>query len=127
MLKLIALILAGAWLLTVSALAQDQNGEAIGEEIEQTPLDAPVEATVPQEVVEFLQDQRPASELSDEELGQRAKQARQFSRLKGLSPDVRNDLQAISEQLRAERQARMAAKQNTQTPEVSEPQTGAAE
>ena len=125
--RLIALILAGAWLTSpVSALAQDQDGEAVGETMEQAPSEAP-EATVPQEIVEFLQDQRPATELSDEELGQRVKQARQFARLKGLSPELRNDLQTISEQLRAERQARMAAKQDTQTAESPEPQADATE
>ena len=41
MLKLIALILVGAWLLTVSALAQDQDGEAVGEPMEQAPSEAP--------------------------------------------------------------------------------------
>jgi hypothetical protein len=126
MLRLIVLILAGAWLLTVSALAQDQDGEPVGETMEQAPSEAP-EATVPQEIVEFLQDQRPATELSDEELGQRAKQARQFARLKGLSPELRNDLQTISEQLRTARQSRMAAKQNTQTSEPPEPQADATE
>ncbi len=126
MLRLIALILTGAWLLTVSTLAQDQDGEAVGETMEQAPSEVP-EATVPQEIIEFLQDQRPTSELSDEELGQRAKQARQFARRKELSSGLRNDLQTISEQLRAERQARMAAKEDAQPPESSEHQAGEGE
>jgi len=131
MLKLMALILAGAWLMTISALAQDQDGETMEQPVEQVSPEAPDEVTVPQEVIEFLQDQRPASELSDAELGQRATQARQLSRLKGLSPQQRSDLRSVAEQLRAERQARMGAKQEAETPkqetESAEPQSPRAE
>jgi outer membrane protein OmpA-like peptidoglycan-associated protein len=126
MLRLTAFILTGAWLFMVPAIAQDQDGEPVGESVEQSPA-GDLEPSVPPEIVEFLQDQRPVSEFSDEELGRRSKQAREFARLKGLSPQLRDDLQTISEQLRAERQARMAAKQDTQTSESPVPEPGATE
>jgi hypothetical protein len=95
-------------------MAQDQEGESVGEPMDQAPVEMPQpEMQVPQEVLEFLQDRRPASALSDEELGQRAKQARQLLKMNGLSPQSRRDIKAVSEELRAERQTRMAAAQNS--------------
>jgi len=127
MLRLIALILAGAWLVSGSALAQDQFDETVGEAVEQTQS----EAEAPAEVVQFLRDRRPASELSDDELSQRAAQARQLAKIRGLSPQFRDELRTVSEELRAERQARMASKQEEQPPQqeavIPEPQAGNAE
>ena len=44
---------------------------------------------VPEEVLVLLNDSRPLSELSVDELGARAKQARSFSRMKGLPDETR--------------------------------------
>ena len=117
--RLIALLIAVAWLAAGPALAQDQDVPMMDEPVGQASDEAP-----PQEVIEFLQDQRPVRELSDQELVQRAKQARQLSRLKGLTPEQRDALRSAGDELRAERQARMAPKPEMEAPE---PQIGTAQ
>ena len=47
---------------------------------------------VPEEVLVLLNDTRPLTELSVEELGARAKQARNFSKMKGLPSETRDQL-----------------------------------
>ena len=51
---------------------------------------------VPEEVLVLLNDPRPLSELSVDELGARAKQARTFSKMKALPAETRDQLQAMA-------------------------------
>ncbi|MBL8905530.1 MAG: OmpA family protein [Rhizobiales bacterium] len=131
MLRFLTLILAGMWVVTVAVLAQEQAGETTEQLMEQAPELSPDAATVPQDVLEFLRDRRPASELSDTELGQRSRQAQQLARLQGLTTQVRDELRAVAQALRAERQARLAMQQDHQAPQQdaggSEPQSGYSE
>src|SRR5262245_22334087 len=102
MFRTFALIVVAALFMSAAvAWAQDQDG---GEPVQPPAGLSQSQTQVPREVVEFLQDRRPASELSDDQLGQRARQARQLLRMEGLSPQLRREIKAIAEQLRAERQ-----------------------
>ena len=76
--------------------AQEQTAAAVEEAAPQ----------VPEEVLVLLNDTRPLTELSVEELGARAKQARNFSKMKGLPPETRDQLQAIAQAARGEIAAR---------------------
>ena len=71
---------------------------------------------VPQEVADFLNDGRALSELSAEELGARAKQARRFSKMNGLPQDLQDQLQAIAQAARAEIAARAEQAAHQQQP-----------
>ncbi len=76
---------------------------------EAQPADPAAEVAAPQipeEVLVLLNDQRPLSELSADELGDRAKQARKFSKMDGLAPEMRDQLQAIAQAARGEIAAR---------------------
>ena len=61
---------------------------------------------IPEEVLALLNDSRPLSEMSVDELGGRAKQARGFAKMKDLPPDVREQLQSIAQAARGEIAAR---------------------
>ncbi len=61
---------------------------------------------VPEEVLVLLNDGRPLAELSVDELGNRAKQARSFSKMKGLPSETRDQLQAMAQAARSEIAAR---------------------
>lgn len=61
---------------------------------------------IPEEVLALLNDARPLSEMSVEELATRAKQARSFSKMKELPDDVRQQLQDIAQAARREIAAR---------------------
>lgn len=79
---------------------------------------------VPQEVTDFLNDGRALSELSAEELGARAKQARKFSKMNGLPQDLQDQLQAIAQAARAEiaaREEQAAQQKQTSQPAVEPP------
>ncbi len=74
----------------------------------QTAEAAP-KAELPQAVVAVLNDQRPANELSVEELKKRIQIAHHFARDKNLPPDVVAMLQAINESAALDLQKRMQA------------------
>ncbi len=74
---------------------------------------------VPAEILALLSDSRPASELSDEELRDRAKTARRFAKEASLTEEVRGQLTAIFEASRAEIESR---KQAQKKPAKQEPQ-----
>jgi outer membrane protein OmpA-like peptidoglycan-associated protein len=66
---------------------------------------------IPDEIFALLSDTRAASELSDEELSQRAKKARRFSKEESLTQEVRDQLQGLAEASRSELEARKQAKE----------------
>ena len=80
---------------------------------------------IPEEVLSLLNDQRPVGELSNDELVNRAKQARRFSKMDGLPPDISSQLQAMAEAARAEFAARQEQaaqkKQAGQPPAADQP------
>jgi outer membrane protein OmpA-like peptidoglycan-associated protein len=87
-----------------------------------TPEEPAAEAAAPQlpeEVLNLLNDKRPAQELSDDELKNRARQARRFAKAEGLPQDVRGQLQALADADRAELEAR--AKAAEQAPAAEPP------
>lgn len=86
------------------------------------PEEQPAEsaaAQVPEEVLNLINDKRPAQELADDELKQRARQARRFAKAKGLPQEVRDQLQAIAEADGAELEGRARAAE--QAPVTEEP------
>jgi outer membrane protein OmpA-like peptidoglycan-associated protein len=108
--SLMALALFAAPALAQEAPAQEQPAAEVA---------AP---QIPEEVLVFLNDQRPLSELSADELGARAKQARQFSKMDSLAPEVRDQLQAIAQAARGEIAAReQQAAQPAEQPAVEQP------
>ena len=104
-------------LFSAPAFAQD---EAPAEE--QPPAAAEEAAPqVPDEVLVLLNDGRPLSELSVEELGARAKQARGFSKMKGLPPETRDQLQAMAQAARGEIAAREQQAAQPEAPAAEAP------
>ncbi|MDP1699755.1 MAG: OmpA family protein [Aestuariivirga sp.] len=81
---------------------------------------------VPEEVLILLNDSRPLTELSVDELGARAKQARNFSRMKGLPADTRDQLQAMAQAARGEIAAREQQAAQPEAP-AAQPEAPAAE
>ena len=98
-------------LFSAPAFAQEQPPAAVEEAAPQ----------VPEEVLVLLNDTRPLSELSVEELGARAKQARQFSKMKGLPPETGDQLQAIAQAARSEIAAREQQAAQPEAPAVEQP------
>ena len=91
---------------------------------QEAPADPAAEVAVPQipeEVLALLNDQRPLSELSADELGARAKQARNFSKMKGLPQDVREQLLNIAQAARGEIAAREELAAQPAAPVVEQP------
>jgi outer membrane protein OmpA-like peptidoglycan-associated protein len=85
-----------------------------------TPEEPAAEAAAPQlpeEVLALINDKRPAQELSDDELKNRAKQARRFAKAKGLPQDVQDQLQALADADRAELESRAKAAEQAPSPE----------
>lgn len=82
-------------LFAMPAVAQDEATEAEQPAAEQAQ-------EVPAEVMALVSDSRPPSELSDEELKQRFRQARGFLKTKGLSDDMKQALQAMAKGARSE-------------------------
>ncbi|MDO8353833.1 MAG: hypothetical protein Q7T14_10245, partial [Aestuariivirga sp.] len=76
---------------------------------------------VPEEVLVLLNDSRPLAELSVEELGARAKQARQFSKMKGLPPETSDQLQAMAQAARGEIAAREQQAAQPEAPAAEQP------
>ena len=95
--------------------------------VEQQPAEAaaPAPAEIPPEVMALISDGRPASELTIEELNARAKQARKFAKMDGLSQDIRDQLQAMAQAAHDEFVARQEQaaqkKQAEQPPAVEQP------
>ncbi len=106
-LPLTASLLALA-LFAAPALAQDEPPAQDQPAVEQSAAPAAEEAApqIPEEVLALLNDSRPLGEMSVEELGSRAKQARGFSKMKGLGADLRQQLQDIAQAARGEIAAR---------------------
>jgi outer membrane protein OmpA-like peptidoglycan-associated protein len=78
-------------------------------------------AQVPEEVQALLKDTRPATELSDDELKQRFRQARNFLKTASLPKDVKRSLQAMAKQARVEMAARGQGGAKQQTGQATEP------
>jgi outer membrane protein OmpA-like peptidoglycan-associated protein len=76
---------------------------------------------VPEEVLVLLNDARPLSELSVDELGARAKQARNFSKMKRLPAETRDQLQAIAQAARGEIAAREQQAAQPAAPAAEQP------
>lgn len=76
---------------------------------------------VPEEVLVLLNDIRPLSELSVDELGKRAKQARNFSRMKALPAETRDQLQAMAQAARGEIAAREQQAAQPEAPAAEQP------
>lgn len=76
---------------------------------------------VPEEVLILLNDSRPLTELSVEELGTRAKQARQFSKMESLPPETRDQLQAMAQAARGEIAAREQQAAQPEAPAAEPP------
>ena len=105
--------------------AYAQEGEpAPGETaapVEQPATEAPAAETpavvaIPAEVQALLDDTRPVAEMDTNELRNRARTARNFSKQQGLPDDVRGRLQQIAQEARAELDSRAAAQQQQETP-----------
>ncbi len=121
-LPLTASLLALA-LFSAPAFAQEEAPAQEQPAVEQ-PADPAAEAAAPQipeEVLALLNDQRPLSELTADELMTRAKQARNFSKMKKLPGDVRDQLQAIAQAARAEIAAREELASQPAEPAVEQP------
>ena len=76
---------------------------------------------VPEEVLVLLNDPRPLSELSVDELGARAKQARTFSKMKALPAETRDQLQAMAQAARGEIAAREQQAAQPEVPAAEQP------
>jgi outer membrane protein OmpA-like peptidoglycan-associated protein len=72
---------------------------------------APATAQLPEELLALINDRRSAQELSDDDLKQRAKQARQAAKAENIPDDIRAQLQALVDADRAELETRQAAAQ----------------
>ncbi|MGH6906859.1 MAG: OmpA family protein [Aestuariivirga sp.] len=106
--------------------ASQQQKTAEPEQAQEKTVQEPVveEAAIPQEVQALLNDARPTSELSDEELKQRFSSARQFAKMDGLPKDVKQSLQGLAKQARAEMAAReTAAKKQPSATEETQSQS----
>ena len=99
-------------LFSAPAFAQEQRTAAAVEE---------AASQVPEEVLVLLNDTRPLAELSVEELGARAKQARQFSKMKGLPPETRDQLQTMAQAARGEIAAREQQAAQPEAPAAEQP------
>ena len=98
-------------LFSAPAFAQEQPPAAVEETASQ----------VPEEVLVLINDTRPLAELSVEELGARAKQARQFSKMKGLPAETRDQLQAMAQAARGEIAAREQQAAQPEAPAAEQP------
>jgi outer membrane protein OmpA-like peptidoglycan-associated protein len=78
--------------------------------------DAPAAVTIPDEILALVNDRRAAQELSDDELKQRAQQARGALKTEGLPEDVKGQLQALVDSDRAELETRSAAQKPAEEP-----------
>ncbi len=84
----------------------------------EAPAAEPVAPAVPAEVQAFIDDQRPASELSDDELRARFKSAREIGRNKDYPENIRQVASQLGKAARTELQTRDQA---AQQPKVEEP------
>jgi outer membrane protein OmpA-like peptidoglycan-associated protein len=101
-------------LFSAPAFAQDEAPAQEQPAVEAAPQ-------VPEEVLVLLNDARPLSELSVDELGARAKQARNFSKMKGLPGETRDQLQAIAQAARSEIAAREQQAAQPTAPAAEQP------
>ena len=101
-------------LFSAPAFAQEKPSAAAAAVEEAAPQ-------VPEEVLVLLNDARPLTELSVDELGARAKQARQFSKMKGLPPETRDQLQAMAQAARGEIAAREQQAAQPEAPAAEQP------
>ena len=104
----------------------DQTQPPAEQTTQQPQPEQPVTGEVPPEVTQYLSDTRPASELSDAELAERARRGRALARTKGLSDEQRQALAAEAKKARAEAMAReqaKAGKGDQQQPTAEQPVT----
>lgn len=94
-----------------TGLAQAQDQPADG-----TQLEVGAAVDVPADILALINDQRPLSEMTPEELRDRARAARAFAKQQGLTDDIRAQLQEIAKSARAELDAR-----GTQPKKAAEP------
>jgi outer membrane protein OmpA-like peptidoglycan-associated protein len=73
-------------------------------------------AAIPEAVLALINDRRASTELADDELKQRAQQARRAMKSDGIPDDVKAQLQAIMDSDRAELDARVAAQKPAEQP-----------
>ena len=111
-----------------------QTGEApaiAGDEPAQETM--PVGSQIPDEVLAFLQDDRPLTELSDEDLAARARQARDYAGDRSLPNDVRESMALIGKKarqtlaLRTQAAEQPAAGESQQQVEETAPAVGETE
>ena len=88
---------------------------------EQPAVEQPAAPQIPEEVLVLINDSRPLTELSVDELAARAKQARNFSKMDGLAPEVREQLQAIAQAARGEIAAREQQAAQPAAPAAEQP------
>ena len=107
--------------LFLSPVVAEDSAATVDQPVAEQPAPAAQVAApeIPAEILALLSDSRPASELSDEELRDRAKTARRFAKDESLTEDVRGQLTAIFEASRAEIENR---KQAQKKPAKQEPQ-----
>ena len=103
------------------AFAQDATQEQPAVEQPAAPAAEVVVPQIPEKVRALLSDARPLNELSVDELTNRAKQARQFSKMDSLAPDVRDQLQTIAQAARAEIATREEQAAQPAAPAVEQP------
>ena len=90
---------------------------------EQQELIILAQAEAPQEVLDFLADEKALADYSAEELATRFKQARKLSKADGLAPEVADKLKEVAKAVRAEIAAReeQAAKPAEEQPAAEPP------
>ena len=102
-------------LFILPASAQDAQ-PAVKQPVAAAPAaQAPAKA-IPPEILALLGDTRPAKDISEDELRQRAHMARRFAQDAQLPPEDRQKLAAMAEAAMAELQARKQAQQPTPAP-----------
>jgi outer membrane protein OmpA-like peptidoglycan-associated protein len=93
----------------------DQPAAAEQPAVEQ-PVEVAAPAPVPEAVLALVNDRRSSQELSDDELKNRAKQARRAMKTEGLPEDLKGQLQAMMDADRAELETRVAAQKPVEKP-----------
>jgi outer membrane protein OmpA-like peptidoglycan-associated protein len=110
-------------LFAAPVLAEDppvvQEQPAVEQPAAEAPTPEAPAAQVPQEILDFLADNRPVGDMSVEDLAARAKQARRFSKVDGLPQEVQTQLQNVAQAARGEIAAR--EEQAAQKKPVEEP------
>jgi outer membrane protein OmpA-like peptidoglycan-associated protein len=102
---------------------------AVEQPVAEQPAEATAPAAIPDAVMALVNDRRSSQELSDDELKNRAKQARRAIKTPDLPEDIKGQLQAMMDADRAELETRVAAQKPVEksveeaapAPKVEEP------